>query len=114
MSTALRNVRVITVPADTEFVVGDGEDWLSASQVKRALGNISEMALWRRARQPGLFFGVAFPEPVARVAGRRYWRRADIVAYKAALVLAAAKTDANKNDPPRRRRRNAATKSDAA
>jgi predicted DNA-binding transcriptional regulator AlpA len=48
---------------------------LTSTEVKRAIGNVSDMWLWRRERDDP-----DWPRPI-HIAGRRYWRRTDIAAY---------------------------------
>lgn len=49
--------------------------------VRAELGDISNMTLWRWLHRPDL----NFPQPVL-IARRRYWRQADIEAWKRSMV----------------------------
>ena len=53
---------------------------ISARTVRAELGGISDMTLWRWLQRADL----GFPQPIY-IARRRYWRRADIEAWKSAL-----------------------------
>jgi len=64
-------VRKATDPATSE------DARISQPEVARLLGNVSSMTLWRWRNDPAL----NFPQPVLEVNGRRYFRRADILAW---------------------------------
>jgi predicted DNA-binding transcriptional regulator AlpA len=51
--------------------------YLSANQVRRRYGNISDMALWRWLRDPE----VDFPKPIV-ISGRRYFRLTDLQEFE--------------------------------
>ena len=53
-----------------------GIELRTASEVRRQLGGISEVTLWRRIRDPRL----NFPTPV-KILGRLYFRAAEINAW---------------------------------
>jgi hypothetical protein len=56
----------------------DDDARISQPEVARLLGNISPMTLWRWRDNAAL----NFPKPVLEVNGRRYFRRADILAWR--------------------------------
>jgi predicted DNA-binding transcriptional regulator AlpA len=64
---------------------------LDAKTVKRDLGNISEMCLWRWTRDRG------FPAPDLVIGGRKFWHRSSVQNW-----LEALKEDA-RGTPPRPR-----------
>ena len=49
---------------------------ITASAVRAMLGGVSDMSLWRWLADPTL----DFPRPI-RIASRRYWREAEIIAW---------------------------------
>lgn len=55
----------------------DANRHISAATVRELCGGISDMTLWRWMADRD------FPEP-ARIARRRYWREADVLAWLAA------------------------------
>ncbi|SDF01947.1 helix-turn-helix transcriptional regulator [Rhodospira trueperi] len=54
---------------------------VSARTVRAELGDISDMTLWRWLHRPDL----NFPQPIL-IARRRYWRWADIEAWKQSMI----------------------------
>ena len=56
-----------------------------SSELRAELGNVSDMTLWRWSRDPAL----DFPEPIY-IRKRRYWKRADIDAWKEAQAARAS------------------------
>jgi predicted DNA-binding transcriptional regulator AlpA len=66
---------------------------LDAKTVKRDLGNISTMCLWRWARDR------AFPNPDLTMGGRRFWHRSTVQSW-----IEAQKEDARREPPSRRPR----------
>jgi hypothetical protein len=59
------------------------EVFLSAAQVKRRYGGITDMTLWRWGRNPDL----DFPTPT-EIAGRRYWRLSALVQFEVRRAFA--------------------------
>ena len=59
------------------------DDLISAREVKRQLGNVSDMTIWRWTQQKIL------PEPV-RINGRKYWSSADVRKAKEGKTAAVA------------------------
>ena len=57
---------------------------VSASEVRRRLGDISDMTLWRRMHDEEQ----SFPKPLV-ISRRRFWDEADIEAYIARAKTAA-------------------------
>jgi len=64
-----------------------------ARVVRAELGGISDMTLWRWLRRPDL----NFPQPIL-IARRRYWRRADIDAWKQSLIPLKKRAPGELND----------------
>jgi hypothetical protein len=60
------------------------DDLLTAAEVKRVFGGITDMTLWR-----WIHGKVGFPPPV-KIATRNYWRLGDIRRFREKLVAAAA------------------------
>ncbi len=56
---------------------------IGASAVRQMCGGVSDMTLWRWLNDPRL----AFPQPI-RIAKRRYWREADVIAWLDAQAVA--------------------------
>jgi len=67
-------------------------DLIPARRVKQKCGGVSDMAIWRWARE------CDFPAPDMVIGGRRYWREASIDAW---LAAQAAKKGATPT-PPRK------------
>jgi predicted DNA-binding transcriptional regulator AlpA len=53
------------------------EELINASDMRKMLGDVSDMTLWRWLRRKEL----GFPQP-AIICGRRYWRRSDIIRWR--------------------------------
>jgi predicted DNA-binding transcriptional regulator AlpA len=53
--------------------------YLTAGQVRRRYGGMSDMALWRWLRDEKL----GFPQPL-RINRRRFWREMDLIAWETA------------------------------
>lgn len=51
------------------------EKRINATAVRDLCGGISDMALWRWIDRRG------FPKPANKIAGRRYWREADVLGW---------------------------------
>ena len=51
--------------------------YLTANDVRRRFGNVSDMTIWRWEQDRG----TGFPEPM-RINRRRYWRVADLDAWE--------------------------------
>ena len=58
------------------------DDLIPAREVRRQLGNVSDMTIWRWTQQKIL------PEPI-RINGRKYWPAADIRRAKEGKAVAA-------------------------
>jgi hypothetical protein len=61
------------------------EVFLTSRQVKRRFGDVSAMWIWRRLHEPDS----NFPVPIL-IAGRRYWRERDLLAWEKSLSTEAA------------------------
>ena len=66
----------VDVSTDTGGVV-----WINAVQVRERYGNRPDMWLWRRKQEAD------FPKPIV-IAGRNYWRLADLIAWEEAHATA--------------------------
>lgn len=55
------------------------DDFITSREVRRSCGGVTDMCLWRWSRSRG------FPEPAAVIGGRRYWRRAEVEAWKSSV-----------------------------
>ena len=53
---------------------------LTTRQLRRRIGGVSEMTIWRYERDPKL----GFPKPI-RIKRRKYWRVRDVEAFEARL-----------------------------
>jgi predicted DNA-binding transcriptional regulator AlpA len=63
----------------TERPLACQDEYLNSAQVRRRYGGVSAMWLYRRGADP------EFPQPM-RIGRRKFWRRADLVAYEQKLA----------------------------
>jgi predicted DNA-binding transcriptional regulator AlpA len=68
---------------------------LTTKAVRRDLGAVSDMCLWRWTRKRG------FPAPDLVLGNRKYWRRSSIEAWIAEKTRAAREADVSQNDSAR-------------
>jgi hypothetical protein len=62
--------------------------YLTAAQVRKRYGGVSDMALWRWLRDERL----GFPQPL-RIQSRRFWRLTDLVAWECAQTAESPPVD---------------------
>ena len=68
----------------------EADVFLSARDVKRRYGNVSDMWLYRREHEENS----DFPKPL-RICGRRYWRASDLSAWEASRTEKQGASDAS-------------------
>jgi hypothetical protein len=62
---------------------GDDEAFLTTSQVRAMVGNVSRMCLWRWTADPR----VAFPLPDAVINNRKYWKRGTVRRWQSLRLI---------------------------
>jgi len=84
----------------THHALGD-DVFLTSAQVRGAFGGISEMALWRWAKNPR----IGLPPPDAVIARRKYWRAATIRKFQDRMTAGPKTIEVTPPPPPAKRGR---------